>query len=127
MKSKTVDRIAIVSALCCAVHCAVLPILFGLTAWAGFAIFENPWIEYGFIITGILLAYFSLSKSLREHRNHSPTKMAIIGVLVLLVSRIELVHEMEGILTVLGALFLVIAHAKNIQVTHTFRKKNLIE
>lgn len=123
MKSKTIDKIAIISALCCAIHCTLLPIMFGLTAWAGLSIFENPWLEYGFIISGILLAYFSLGKSLKEHRNHSPAGMGIIGVIILIISRLEALHAIEGVLTVLGALFLVVAHAKNIQVTYKFRKQ----
>jgi len=115
MKSKTVDKIAIISSLCCALHCTLLPVLFGLTTWAGLAIFRNPWIEYGFIFSSILLAYFSFSKSLKKHRNHSPARMAIIGIIILLISRIELLHDFESILIVFGTLFLVVAHIKNIK------------
>jgi len=126
MKSKTVDRIAIISALCCALHCTVLPVLIGISAWAGLAIFvENPWIEYGFILLGILLAYFSLGKSLKEHKNHSPSRMAVIGVLILLASRFHVFHDFELFLTISGALFLIVAHAKNMQLTYKFRRKNL--
>ncbi len=64
MKSKTVDRITIISTLCCILDCAVLPMMFGLTAWAELYIFQNPWIEHGFINSGILLAHLSLVRSL---------------------------------------------------------------
>ncbi len=121
MKSKTVDKIAIISAVCCALHCALLPILIGFTALAGLAIFKNPWIEYAFIISGILMAYFSLSRSLKQHHNHTPATMATIGVIILLISRLEIVHEVETIFTVSGALFLVIAHVKNIYVMQRYR------
>jgi len=123
MKSKTIDRIAIISALCCALHCTLLPVLLGLTTWAGLAILKNPLLEYGFIISGILLAYFSLGKSLKEHRNHSPIRIAIIGVLILFISRLEQLHEIEEVFTVFGALFLVVAHLKNIQITYRYRKE----
>jgi len=126
MKAKTVDKIAIISALCCALHCTVLPVVVGLSTWAGMAIFvENPWVEYAFIVSGILLAYFSLGKSLKEHKNHSPARMAIIGVIILLVSRMHIFHDFELFLTVSGALFLIVAHAKNIQITYKLRKKRL--
>jgi len=118
MKSTIIDKIAIISAICCAIHCAILPIVIGFTALAGLAMFHNPWIEYAFIISGMLLAYFSLRRSLRQHRDHTPIRMAIAGVLILLTSRLEALHEVEVIFTVLGALFLIAAHAKNMIITH---------
>ncbi|WP_298351943.1 MerC domain-containing protein [uncultured Dokdonia sp.] len=124
MKSKTIDKIAIISAVCCALHCALLPILIGFTALAGLAIFKNPWIEYAFIVSGILLAFFSLGRSLKLHRDHTPARMATIGVVVLLISRLEVVHEVETVFTVFGALFLVLAHVKNIHVVHRFREEH---
>jgi hypothetical protein len=122
---KTIDIITIISAICFALYSIFLPILLMLTTWSRLAIFENTWLDYGFIISGIYFAYFSIGKSLKKHRNQNPTRIAIIGVILLVLSRLEAFHDVEVVVTVFGAIFLVVAHSNTIMVTSKFRKESI--
>ena len=127
MKNRILDKIAIVSSICCALHCALVPLLIGLTAWAGLRFLENPLIEWGFITVGILLAAFSLGRSVRKHQNHTPLRMAIIGAALLIFSRLETTEAMEIISTCLGSIFLVMSHAKNIMAFNVYERRTVSE
>lgn len=124
MKNIILDRIAVVTALCCAVHCALIPILFTITAISGLQFLRNPIIEWCLIAFGLVLAIVSLRPSLKQHHNHTPKNMAIIGASLLILSRLPFVGNMEVVCTCLGSLFLIIAHVKNIQ-AHKILKRQL--
>ncbi len=123
MKHKLFDKIAIVSALCCALHCALLPLLLAFTALNSLQFLENPLIEWGFITLGFLFAYASLKPSLKRHKDHTPKNMAIIGLILIVLSRLDFLENMEIVITCLGSIFLIIAHLKNLQVNRRFFKQ----
>ena len=110
MKHKILDKVAIISAMCCALHCALLPALLTITALSGLQFLRNPLIEWCLIILGCILAFISLRPSLRKHQNHTPKNMAIIGITMLVISRLPFVGSLEVVLTCLGSLFLIVAH-----------------
>jgi hypothetical protein len=126
MKNKILDRIAIATSLCCALHCALVPILLTITALSGLQFLRNPLIEWCLIILGFILAYLSLNSSLKQHQNHTPKNMSIIGVSFLVLSRLNIVGSMEVVFTCLGSLFLIIAHFKNIQANRKFHKSVIV-
>lgn len=126
MKHKILDKIAIVSALCCAIHCALVPILLTITALSGLQFLKNPLIEWCLIALGFVLAFVSLRSSLRLHQNHTPKNMAIIGIVLLIFSRLHISDTIELISTCLGSLFLIVAHLKNIQ-AHKILRRRLAE
>lgn len=123
MKYKILDKIAIFSALCCAIHCAVLPILLTITALSGLQFLKNPLIEWSLIILGCILAFISLKPSLKRHQDHTPKNMAILGIALLTLSRFPVLGSIEVVLTCLGSLFLIIAHLKNLQVNSKLYKQ----
>ena len=119
--NRTLDRIAIASSILCAFHCAILPILITVSAWAGLQYFRNPLIEWGFIILGITLFYVSIWRNLKRHNSKAIKVFAILGVVFLIASRFKVVSNFEVYLTCLGSFFLVCAHLKNIK---CLRSKN---
>lgn len=127
MKNRLIDKIAITSSICCALHCALVPLFLGIFAWAGIQFLENPYIEWGFIFIGILLAAISLGSSVRKHKNHTPIRMAILGGVILLLSRLELSEPLEIFSTCLGSLFLLVSHLKNIKAFNVYERKLVSE
>ncbi|WP_435578207.1 MerC domain-containing protein [Gilvibacter sp.] len=127
MKNQTLDKLAITTSICCALHCAVVPLLLGITALTGLRFLENPMIEMGFVAVGIFLAVFSLGRGALKHKNHSPIRMAIIGIVLLVVSRFEIGETLEVVITVMGSLFLIISHSRNINAFKAYERSIVSE
>lgn len=62
------DRIGMTGSLLCAVHCAVLPILFVVLPSVGLSLLLNDGVELAFVVFATLVGTISLLRGFRSHR-----------------------------------------------------------
>ena len=114
LKNNTIDIIAITSSLICAIHCAAIPIVLSFTSLSSLHFIENPYIEWFFIILGLLFVVTSLWPSYKKnHHNKKALIFASIGYMVIAIGRFEFTELWEIGNTVIGALLVSLAHYFN--------------
>ena len=52
-----------------------------------------------------------------------PKNIAIIGLIFIILSRLDFLENMEMVITCLGSIFLIMAHLKNLQANRSFFKQ----
>lgn len=112
--NRTYDLIALTSSVLCAIHCAAVPIILSFSTLGSLHFLENPWIEWSFILFGLMLVAVSLWPSYRKiHHYTAPLWFAAIGFLFIGISRLEFSVWWETGNTVLGACIVAYAHYRN--------------
>jgi hypothetical protein len=108
------DFIGFSASLACAIHCAVLPFLLALAPLAGLEMLENPWIEYGFILTSLGIASSSLTHGYRKHHKklHAFVMMGL-GFVFIAAGQLIASEALEIPLMAAGGLMVAIAHLIN--------------
>ena len=97
----------------CAIHCAAVPILMMFGALGSLSWLDNYWIELGFILVSMILAYWSLSISYKKHhQNWRAIKIVVIGFILLIISRF-VPHHLGDLMVVIGGLIIAYAHLVN--------------
>ncbi|MEP1487742.1 MAG: MerC domain-containing protein [Algibacter sp.] len=66
IKNNTIDLVALSSAIICAVHCAVVSIVFSLFSLHSLHFLKNPYIELTFISFGLVFVLTSLWPSYKK-------------------------------------------------------------
>jgi len=123
VKSNTIDIIALTSSLICAIHCAAIPILLSFSSLSSLHFLENPWIEWTFILMGVVFVFISLWPSYKKmHHQRKPLLLAGIGFALIAIGRFEFTELWEVVNTVLGALFVSSAHYVNWKLLRVSRK-----
>ena len=77
------DRIGATGSLVCAVHCALLPLLFALLPSLGIAGWLGDGFELGFVLFASLFGLAVLAWSYRRHRTWRALALLVPGLLVL--------------------------------------------
>lgn len=114
IKNNTIDIIASASSLICAIHCAAIPIVLSFSSLGSLHFLENPYIEWSFILLGILFVFISLWPSYRKHHHKiKPLLFAFLGFTLIGIGRFEFTELWEVSNTVLGASIVSIAHYFN--------------
>ncbi|MEM6720728.1 MAG: MerC domain-containing protein [Bacteroidota bacterium] len=114
VKSNTIDIIALTSSLICAIHCAAIPIVLSFSSMSSLHFLENPWIEWTFILMGVVFVFVSLWPSYKKvHHQTKPLIVAAIGFGLIAIGRLEFTEMWEVGNTVVGALFVSSAHYIN--------------
>jgi len=97
----------------CALHCALMPIALTFSTLSGIAFLDNPLIELSIIVLSCALALTSLLPCyFRHHRRLSPVLLAIVGFLLIGISRI-LPEGIEVLVTPIGAVMTALSHFAN--------------
>lgn len=97
----------------CIVHCAApLLLAFFGSSLAGLAVFGGERLHYLLVPLVPAIALWSLLPSLKLHGRRSPLVLAGVGC-PLLVAAIVLGHEFEAPLSIVGGLFMLVAHGLN--------------
>jgi hypothetical protein len=78
-----VDRFGALASLLCAIHCALLPLLFGVLPAIGLAFLAGHTFERVFVSFAILLASISLAHGLRTHGSYLAFLFLVPGILLL--------------------------------------------
>lgn len=109
------DKIAIVAALLCAIHCAAFPILLMLGINGSLGIIDHWVVDLSFIVFGIFFLYFSIVKSYFKHKNKQPIIVALIGTLFFLIAlSFKNIHLHS--LFAIGGILWAIAHFLNFRI-----------
>jgi hypothetical protein len=113
-KNNPLDIIAMTSSLVCAIHCAFLPILLSFSSFSSLYFLNNPMIEWTFICLGLVFIFTSLWPSYKNtHHKTKPLKVALLGFLLLAISRLHLTDLWEVSNTAIGATLIAFAHYIN--------------
>ena len=106
------DALGITTSLACAIHCALLPLLFTSLPVFGFNIVENIRFEIFMVVLAFAIGIYSLYHGYRRH-HHSFTPMVIFSAgFLFLVLKLFLV-QYENWLLVPAVLGIVTAHIIN--------------
>ena len=72
------------------------------------------WLEWAFLMTSLLIGSIALRRGFRSHRQPTPLRLFGMGIGTLLLARVtDATSPWEIIVVVLGATFLIAAHALN--------------
>ncbi|WP_373519551.1 MerC domain-containing protein [Pricia sp.] len=114
LNNQTYDLIALTSSVLCAIHCVAVPIVLSFSALGSLHFLGNPWIEWSFILFGLLLVLVSLWPSyLKIHGSKKPFVFASIGFFFIAIGRLDFSAWWETGNTVLGAFMVAYAHYRN--------------
>jgi hypothetical protein len=74
------DKLGIGASLLCAIHCALLPVLFTTLPLMGIELLENEQVELGFILFSLVVGCFALYNGYKKHhRKISPLKVFVLA------------------------------------------------
>ncbi|MEP6712077.1 MAG: MerC domain-containing protein [Ferruginibacter sp.] len=108
------DKVGIGASLLCAIHCAVLPVLFTTLPLMGVELLENEHVEFGFILTSLVIGCFALYNGYKKHHHKAlPLFVFVGGIALLLTANFLLVDKAETIVKMVGAIAIIIAHILN--------------
>nr|WP_295868518.1 MerC domain-containing protein [uncultured Chitinophaga sp.] len=109
------DTIGIGASMLCAVHCAVLPLLFAALPLLGMEIAENDVLEYCLLLFSFLIGCLALGQGyLRHHRRLLPLLLFVAGFALLLAGHFWTeAAAAEYTLICIGAGAIVSAHLLN--------------
>lgn len=112
--SINLDFFGFSASLLCAIHCALLPLLFTMGSFGSMAFFSNPLIEGTVLVTGFCLAFLSLLPGyFNKHRNAIPLIFMLTGSILIITGHLGSSYLPESVLVPLGAMAIAIAHYKN--------------
>ncbi|TRY33746.1 MerC domain-containing protein [Aliiglaciecola sp. M165] len=120
------DKSAIILSGLCIVHC-LLPILLSLIVpyLAGLAFLTDEAFHLWTMIFIVPISAFAIGWGYYQHRNSVILTLALVGLSMIIVAATVghdlLGHTYEVMITVVGSLFVVYGHIKNIQL-----RKNLL-
>jgi len=114
LKAPTYDIIASFSSFLCAIHCALVPILLSFSSLGSLHFLGNPYIEWTFIIIGVVFVFVSLWPSYKKvHHRLRPLIIAAIGFGAIALGRFDVCELWETVNTVTGASLVSLAHFSN--------------
>ncbi|SEP03744.1 MerC domain-containing protein [Mucilaginibacter sp. OK283] len=113
-----IDRIGITASTLCAIHCAVVPLVFTGLPLIGLSFLALPLVEWGMIIFALMIGLYSIGLSyLRIHRRPLPVILLVTGFAIIMLGHVFLSGRMEGIIVPAGGLFIAVAHFINYRCT----------
>lgn len=79
-----VDFLGVTISLTCAIHCALLPLLFASLPVLGINVIHNTWFEYGMILLAFTIGVYALSHGYKKHHHQlTPVYFFTAGILLL--------------------------------------------
>ena len=110
------DKLGVVASLACAIHCAVLPVIFTTLPLLGLEFLSNIWFEIGMLSFSLCVGAYTLLLSYPKHQKVSPIILLITGFLCIGTGHLVL-KSLEFLLIPSGGLLLATAHLINIRHT----------
>jgi len=108
------DKIGIGASLLCAIHCALLPVLFTTLPLLGIELLENENVELGFILFSFIVGCIALYDGYKNHHHKKlPLILFVVGILLLFFANFFLEESTETIVKTVGAAFIISAHVVN--------------
>jgi len=108
------DKVGIGASLLCAIHCALLPVLFTSLPLMGVELLENKQVELGFILSSLIIGCFALYNGYKKHHHSAlPLLVFVTGVTILLFANFFLMDNAETIIKISGASIIITSHMLN--------------
>jgi len=108
------DRLGMTASILCAIHCAIVPIVFTSLPLLGLGFLTKPWIEWGMIILAIFIgSYTLLSSYFSHHHRFLPVIIFLSGFAILLAGHTFLHGWLEGVVVPIGGLTIAGSHFVN--------------
>ena len=79
---RVLDRAGMSASLACAVHCAVLPLLFAALPAIGLAWLDSAWLDWTMVVLAAVIALRAHCGGFTVHRRCLPAGVAVAGLLV---------------------------------------------
>lgn len=106
------DALGISASLACAIHCAILPMVYTSLPLFGVNIIDNVAFEYFMILLAFVIGVFSLWHGYKKH-HHSVLPLTVFSIGMLLLFAKQIWHEYQIPLLIVAVSFIVFAHFKN--------------
>jgi hypothetical protein len=108
------DNIGMTASTLCAIHCAIVPLVFTSLPLVGLGFLANPWVEWGMIILAFIIGVSSISLSYsRVHRKLLPLMLLVLGFMIIIAGHLFITGWIEGIIVPLGGFTIAAAHFVN--------------
>jgi len=120
MINKIWDKIGLCASGLCLIHCLATPILLLLMPGFQFSEGFDEHMHEIFAVIVVTSIMFAVYPHCRKHGHKDIIAYAFIGVALILVSVFfqDIPLDLSHILTIIGSIFLIIAHVKNMKVRH---------
>ena len=116
------DRIGITATSLCALHCILLPVILPALPLLGLSFLaDHAWEHVFLIITGILGSIAMFSGFKRYHRRLYPFYLLMIGLVVYWMKH-DFSEQVQPLMIVVGACFIVAAHVINLRLCNACRE-----
>jgi len=117
--SPRLDNIGITASTLCAIHCALVPLLFTSLPLVGLGFLANAWVEWGMIIFALAIGVYSIGLSYRRtHHRLVPLMMLVLGFGIIIGGHaFAPTGNAEAMIVPLGGLLIAAAHYVNYKYT----------
>lgn len=106
------DALGVGASLACAIHCAVLPLLFTTVPLFGINIVHNPVFEWFMIAVALLIGIQALWHGFMRHHHSKWPVVLLVSGFIFLVSK-EWLPQVHTLLVVVAVGFIIWAHYLN--------------
>lgn len=115
----TLDRVGIAGSLLCAIHCALLPVVFVVLPSVGLSLVLNDRVELAFVVFASLVGSASLIRGFRTHGVALALALLVPGLVLLWAGvRWAPLHEAlvpHALAMALGGSLVAVAHYLNVR------------
>lgn len=118
---RLIDRFGAVASFLCAVHCALLPLIFGVLPALGLAFLANHAFEQAFVSFAIVLATTSLVFGLRRHGSYRAFWFLVPGIILLVIGLFigdDHSSTRHAVLVSIGGTLVALSHVINLRLNH---------
>jgi hypothetical protein len=106
------DSLGIAASVACAIHCAVLPLVFTSLPLLGVNVLHNPYFEFGMIFLALCIGIVALRHGYKLHHHSTvPTVLLVSGFGCLIAKELLPGHQLIFLVPGLGCI--VAAHVIN--------------
>lgn len=116
--SPRLDNIGMTASTLCAIHCAVVPLIFTGLPLMGLGFLANAWVEWGMITFALAIGTYSIGLSYRRtHHRVVPLLMLILGFAIIMAGHAFAHGKTEALIVPVGGLLIAAAHYVNYKYT----------
>ncbi|MGB0135287.1 MerC domain-containing protein [Dokdonella sp.] len=119
--NKRIDRFGAFASMLCAIHCALLPVVFGVLPALGLGFLANHVYEQIFVGFAILLASISLWFGLRKHGSYLAFWFLVPGIVLLVYGMLigsDHANSGHAVVVSIGGTLVAISHLANLRLNH---------
>lgn len=116
-----IDRFGAFASMLCAIHCALLPVIFGVLPALGLGFLANHAYERAFVGFAIVLASISLWFGLRKHGSYRAFWFLIPGIVLLVIGMLmgsDHTNRVHAVTVSIGGTLVALSHLVNLRLNH---------